>query len=80
MSLGVIPPKKKAYSATVFQVKVNQTIAPNGISVFGFTPHMHALGKKMWVEKLSKQTHNEEKLLLDLAELTKASRRGHRLA
>lgn len=71
VSVGVIPPKKRVYSATVFQVKVDTTVAPNGITVFGFGPHMHALGKKLWVERLRKKPGLEGNLLVDLKDLEK---------
>lgn len=73
MSLGVIPPKKKAYAATVYQVKVDPSIAPKGITVFGLWPHMHEIGKKIWVERLVRKPGSEGDLLRDLEELEKVS-------
>lgn len=62
-SLGVIPPKKTMYSSTIVQIKVDPEIAPDGLTVYGFTPHMHALGKKLWVEKLARTPEHKDDLL-----------------
>lgn len=70
MSVGTIYPNTVVYSSTVVQVKLNKDIAPDGITIFGFTPHMHALGRKMWVEKFRKPLDKTD-MLLDLTKLEK---------
>lgn len=70
-SIGAIPPKKTIYSSTVYQVKVDPEIAPDGISVYGFLPRMHALGKKMWVEKLGRDSKDETEEFSSFEELVK---------
>lgn len=61
--MGVIPPKKTMYASTIYQIKVDPEIAPDGITVYGFTPHMHALGKKIWVEKLTRNSEHKKDIL-----------------
>ncbi|GMH44425.1 hypothetical protein BSKO_12377 [Bryopsis sp. KO-2023] len=75
LSVGAIPPKTKTYSSTVFQVKIDDQIAPDGIVLFGFLPHMHFLGRRMWSEKLQRKPGSEG-ILEDLSELEKVEDLG----
>ncbi|GMH44491.1 hypothetical protein BSKO_12443 [Bryopsis sp. KO-2023] len=70
ISVGVIPPKTKTYSSTIFQVKVDEEIAPDGLTVFGYLPHMHELGRRMWTERLERKSDSKGDLR-DFSELEK---------
>lgn len=51
LGTGRIPPKKKTFSATYAQVKVDKELAPDGVNVFSFFPHMHLTGRRIFTEK-----------------------------
>lgn len=71
-SIGVIPPKKTMYSSSVYQIRVDPEIAPNGVKVYGFSAHMHALGKKLWIEKLKRISGHKKGILQKFDYLDKA--------
>lgn len=72
-TIGTIPPKATTYSSTIFQLKVDAEIAPNGVTAYGLMPHMHELGRKLWVEKLARKSVNNTGLLQSFDELDKVS-------
>ncbi|GMH41177.1 hypothetical protein BSKO_09087 [Bryopsis sp. KO-2023] len=72
MDVGRIPPKTKFYSSTVFQIEVDQELAPDGVTVFAFFPHMHLTGRRIFTEKLKgKPDQRKPATSLDLGDLEK---------
>ncbi|CAD7702841.1 unnamed protein product, partial [Ostreobium quekettii] len=53
LSVGLLPPKTDTiYSSTICQISINETAAPGGVQVFGYMPHMHLTGRRMWTDRL----------------------------
>ncbi|GMH42495.1 hypothetical protein BSKO_10414 [Bryopsis sp. KO-2023] len=70
-SVGTIPPKTKFLSATLAQFIVDEEIAPDGVTVFAYIPHMHFTGRRMFTERLKMSSDLNSTYPLDLADLEK---------
>ena len=73
-SVGLIPPgATDVYSSTICQIKVNEELAPDGLKVFAYVPHMHLLGRRMWTDHLVDPTfrNGTSGFVTDLDELVK---------
>jgi len=75
ISVGQIPPKERSvHSSTVCQLKIDETAAPGGITVFAIGPHMHFLGSRLWTDILrvrSEDQQTEGRFVTDLSQLEK---------
>jgi len=75
VSVGQIPPKESSvYSTTVCQLKIDETKAPGGITVFGNGPHMHFLGRRLWTDVLRVKSEDQQtdgRFVTDLNQLEK---------
>eukprot|EP00803_Ostreobium_quekettii_P010956 evm.model.scf_201EXC.9 EVM.evm.TU.scf_201EXC.9 scf_201EXC:105485-112982(+) len=74
-SVGEIPPKEEVvFSATICQLVIDETQAPDGITVFSNVPHMHFLGRRLWTDILrvpSEDLHTGGNFISDLTQLEK---------
>ena len=74
LSVGLIPPgETDVYSSTICQVKIDEEVAPGGMQVFGFAPHMHLLGRRLWTDRLvrSDRDMNNGSTVMDINQLEK---------
>lgn len=74
LSVGLIPPGQTAvYSSSICQLKIDEEIAPGGVNVFAYLPHMHNLGRRMWTDHLVDPVFRNESTsyVTDLKELQK---------
>eukprot|EP00803_Ostreobium_quekettii_P010955 evm.model.scf_201EXC.8 EVM.evm.TU.scf_201EXC.8 scf_201EXC:85139-90435(+) len=74
-SVGRIPPKERSvFSTTVCQLKIDEAVAPGGITVYGNAPHMHFLGRRLWTDILRVKSEDQQtggKFVTDLKQLEK---------
>ncbi|CAD7700089.1 unnamed protein product, partial [Ostreobium quekettii] len=75
VNVGLLPPKTDAiYSSSICQLSINETAAPGGVQVFGYMPHIHLTGRRIWTDRLvvkSQGGPSSGSFVTDLSDLEK---------